>query len=132
MSKKYLHRQRCDNAIVDLYDYLLKNDYSWKDDKNWIAVKKCYNRYLDKESVLIPYHVFRNSCHSLCFDWTCVNKEIYIYLYSLCYQTGEYDRSKLIHWFKEKRKFEIQFYKDGKIDSKKFYHWMDWHNKGMI
>ena len=35
MSKKYLHRPRCDNAIVDLYDYLLKNDYSWKDDKNW-------------------------------------------------------------------------------------------------
>ena len=130
MGKKYLHRPRCDNAVVDLYEYLLSNNYKWTNDLEWIALGKKYNRYIKYEDcTLIPDYLFRPSVKSLCFSWTTANKDTYVMLYNLCYIDGKYVREKLFQFFRDKRKCEEQFYLDGNVDSKKFYHWMNLYKR---
>lgn len=130
MGKKYLHRPRCDNAVVDLYEYLLSNNYTWYNELEWIYVGKKYNRYIKYEyGKLIPDYLFRSSVKSLCFNHTCVNKTMYIILYNQCFINNEYKRENLFKFFREKREFEEKFYLDGKVDSKKFYHWMNLHKR---
>lgn len=73
---------------------------------------------LSMSMILIPDYLFRSSVKSLCFNHTCVNKTMYIILYNHCFINGVYDRKKLFSFFKVKRKFEEQFYLDGKVDSK--------------